>query len=1493
MNLLSTALITASVVFSTVVPVYAQNTYPARNADVGGIKSSSTTTKLSSRQASEEYKNFFSRRKMAPSGLMRAPERLHVPSIAEARLAQRVAASKVKLRGAMTDNTLWYDLSGEKPYGIYELSTTPGTAEYKIVKADQRFYVMDAVYTGDKLWISHAIEDPSTLQVKSMTYYTFNPVTWEVLKEQVGDKELSLMTSTWSPQDEVAYCSWYGSSGFTFGCLAIEDGQLMSIGKLDKRLVAMAAHNDGTLYGIDESGALVTLNKQTGKVLKTIGNTGIVSYWRTSAAVDSQNNIMYYIDCGSSKSILYAVDLETAVATKVYDFANSEQLIGLYVVADDTPATVPAVPTDLALSFEGASLSGSISFAVPSTFYDGSTASGDVTYSVVVDEESPLTGSATWGQRCTVPVTVSSAGSHQFTVKLVNTTGNSPEARISGWIGPDAPAAVTGASATYANGKFTIKWDAPTGGANGGNIDLSQLRYKVVRTPGDVIVEAATSLTQITDEVPEPVNEIIGYTYTITPVCGESVGESVTTAKKSIGYFIPPYSNDFATSSKTAGYSVVDGNKDGKKWGYNSASKAMRIQYNSSKDMDDWVFTPALQLEAGRNYTFSFKARAHNNSDAERVEAAITTGTSASSVVEKIISATDITSKEWVTLSGSFIPTVSGRYRFALHAISPKNSYYLYATDIEVSAGAGTGAPAAVSDFTVTPAEDGSLKTSISMRTPSTDVSGAPISSIEKIELLRNGVLLETFPAPAVNTVITHTDNEAPAGSVVYSAIAYNAAGAGASAQASVFVGFAAPTAPTEISARIGDNTGKAVITWKAPETDINGRKLTSENVTYSILRKIDDKTTTIKTGLTECTFSDQAVAADADQDFIIYGVSAQTTGGSSDAVSTQLIPLGKPYATPFRESFANGTISSIWGLDSSVPTAGWLLGQDSSIDKINSEDNDNGLAIMEAMTKGSSATLYSGSIAIPTEGNPILCFSYFNHDSQNTLDVLVAETGETTGQKLTTVTLNPNAPEGWVNVPLDLSAYKGKNIQLYFTATVVNTTIFVLDNIRVECRLDNDLAIRGISMPARVAVGSDYEINVAFENKGLKAASGYIVDLILNGETVDSKSGQEIAPAVASSMAFSRRMLPVDAETFKYEVEIKYAADMNPADNRSEAYTIRRVTPDFPVPATPTATETDNGVELTWTEPDLTVTEMQPICDNAEDYTAFSTGLAGSVVFDDYIGDWTMIDYDGVVPFAITNEGKKVEFPNSGRPIGFMVFDSSIMNLQEWNAHSGKQMFVSFASGYAPNDDWMISPMLPGTAQTVKFWARSLTTQYGADSFQFLYSTTDTKLSSFTRVETVAEVPAEWKEYSFQIPEGARWFAIRCTSDQTFAFFVDDITYTPAHPADGLNLTGYNLYRNGKPLNESVLAVKSFVDHLLEDGDYKYQVTAVYNKGESALSAPASVKFSGVESILAGGKIADVYGVDGILIIRNASADDIKRLPRGIYIIDGKKIRI
>lgn len=54
-----------------------------------------------------------------------------------------------------------------------------------------------------------------------------------------------------------------------------------------------------------------------------------------------------------------------------------------------------------------------------------------------------------------------------------------------------------------------------------------------------------------------------------------------------------------------------------------------------------------------------------------------------------------------------------------------------------------------------------------------------------------------------------------------------------------------------------------------------------------------------------------------------------------------------------------------------------------------------------------------------------------------------------------------------------------------------------------------------------------------------------------------------------------------------------------------------------------------------------------------------------------------------------------------------------------------------------------------------------------------------------------------------------------------------------------------------------------------------------------------AKASGSGVEGVAAG-KIAensDVYTITGILVMRNASASDIKALPAGIYVSGGKKI--
>ena len=1331
-------------------------------------------------------------------------------------------------------------------------------------------YVMDAIYTGSTYWTSHAVEN-SNFEVTSMTYYTYNPETWDVLNEQVGDKSLQFVTSAWVAPDEMAYCT-YGSAGKSFGCFDTEYGQLIGLGTVAERLTAMAATADGALYGIDATGNLVEINTTTGKNIKVIGNTGLNSYWRTSAAIDSEAGIMYYIDCGSSVSSMYAVDIETAVATKLYDFSNSEQVIGLYVAEDNTPATVPGAPSDAALEFTEGSLEGFVTFTAPTTFYDGSTGSGDLTYSIVIDDNAPLTGEATWGSVCRVPVSFDASGNHTFVISMHNTTGDGPSVRLQGFIGTDVPAAVTSASAAYSNGAFTVKWTAPTEGANGGPLNAADLRYDVVRTPDNVKVADHITATTITDPLEEPCGSLISYQYIITPYIGELAGESVTTSKKSIGYFLPPYENNLESSAAITGYTVLDANKDGKKWAYNSSSKALRIQYSSSLAMDDWFFTPQLELKAGYTYTFSINAHAHNNTDHEIVEAAISTGTTVATVVETIIQPTELVSKEDVTLSGTFTPTETKRYRLGVHAMSPKNTYYLYVTKIAVSAGASGATPGTVTDFTVTPASDGALAATISLKAPTVDGMGDPLTSLTKIELSRGEELLTTFENPAPGAVLSYVDDEAPARNVTYTATAYNASGAGAPITATAFIGYDVPKPVSELAVRLGENSGEAVISWSAPASDMHDTPLSASALKYTVVRHQGEVTTPVVTNTTETSVTDQALLADDPQEFVSYSVVAITSGGESASVESNLIPLGMPHAVPFAESFKNGRISSEWGLESSNPAAGWLLAQDGSVDGVFAEDDDNGFAIMQGMTANSWATLYTGAIAIPDEGTPVLSLAYYHYDARNTLEISIAETGTYDMTSLKTVTMNIPSGEGWSTVTVDLSAYKGKSVQLFFKATIVSATVVMIDNIRIENRVDKDLSIRSLSLPGRVAPGTDYYVVIVYENKGLTKADNYTISLLENDKVIGTYPGEALEPGQATYVYFERNTPVTVGNTVSYKGQITYTGDEDEANNTSDVYVVKVISPEAPAPQNATGKKTDNTVTLSWNEPDLTVTAMEPVTDSAEDYTPFSSGLANTEVFDDYVGDWTMYDNDGTTPYDITVSGESITYPNCHRPVGFMIIPDNGFGTAGWDAHTGSQSFVSFASQYSANDDWMISPLLSGDAQTVSFFARSVTLAYGAESFEVFASQTDTRITSFSRVLSVAETPADWTEYKVELPEGTRYFAIRCVSNQAFALLVDDVTFVPAHPYAQLELIGYNIYRDGEKRNIMPVPDKEFTDINVPAGEHTYSISAVYNRGESKAES-AVITTSGITGAE---EAKSISGAKGTIIAKGYNGSEI-----------------
>lgn len=48
-----------------------------------------------------------------------------------------------------------------------------------------------------------------------------------------------------------------------------------------------------------------------------------------------------------------------------------------------------------------------------------------------------------------------------------------------------------------------------------------------------------------------------------------------------------------------------------------------------------------------------------------------------------------------------------------------------------------------------------------------------------------------------------------------------------------------------------------------------------------------------------------------------------------------------------------------------------------------------------------------------------------------------------------------------------------------------------------------------------------------------------------------------------------------------------------------------------------------------------------------------------------------------------------------------------------------------------------------------------------------------------------------------------------------------------------------------------------------------------------------------GIDAVGESAASATVYSVDGRIVMKNANASDIKALPAGIYIVDGKKVAV
>ncbi|MDE6831995.1 MAG: choice-of-anchor J domain-containing protein, partial [Muribaculaceae bacterium] len=793
-----------------------------------------------------------------------------------------------------------------------------------------------------------------------------------------------------------------------------------------------------------------------------------------------------------------------------------------------------------------------------------------------------------------------------------------------------------------------------------------------------------------------------------------------------LGSVVPPFSSAFGTSNGLDGFTIIDANSDDITWALKSG--AANLNYSRYLDSDDWLISPPLKLEKGKTYCVAYTLFTTSNSYKERVEVKWGSAPTAEGMTGELLAPYVFASIKDVDFDGYITPEADGIYYVGIHGISDKYQYGLNVAKLSIAEGLSVNAPDTVSDIEVVPDYNGLNKATIKFTAPKLDISGSALSSLTKIEVSRNGQLVKTFDTPAAGKALEFVDEPSAADTYTYTFVASNESGAGKAASIVSYVGINKPGTVTNLVARETSKNGEVTFTWDAPTVDADGYPLNPELLTYAVCEyTIDYKQILVKDGITETTFTYQAVNDDEEQQNMEWVVFAMTSKGSGAGTSTGVVAVGPDYTMPYKESVADGKLSYNFTSDQFLGGV-WRPYTLETMPAVPNHDDDNGMFGMKGNGQDTSGSLTTGKIKIAGD-KPGITFFVFNFHEEgqpadlNELNLYVSTPAGNDEKLLKHIDMSTFEATGWYPVVVALDEYKDKAVFFRFEGICRNYQYSFLDNIRVVELLDDNLSVLSIEAPEKVNAGDNFDVNVKVDNGGLKSADDFIVALYRNGDKVAELPGEAIEPGKNLTFTFAQTLRTVDGEDHAYMAKVEYAADADKSDNDSETLAVANIMPEYPAVTELNAETGAEGIALTWTAPELNADAPEAVTDDFEDGEPFSRAY----------GKWTFLDLDGKGVGGMTVPTPGI---TKNKPATFFVFDTEGDDYNStFDAHSGTKYLASlFNYYYEAVDDWAISPRLFGGEQTISFFARSYHNLY-TESIEILYSTTGTQADHDTSI--------------------------------------------------------------------------------------------------------------------------------------------------------------
>lgn len=522
-----------------------------------------------------------------------------------------IADGEASMFGYLRYDTRYHD------YGVIKLASNDYD-DYQMVKSYGMIAGESAVFTagtmiGDKMLAFRATYYTNVLMPDGICL--LDPKTGESeMKWQYPDDGSWLIIDemTYDPKTGCIFAMHYDTENFTTDLYEVDPNtyelrRLYTIA--DQALLTLAA-DGGYLYGltyntfgrsmlyrIDES------NIEAGGSFVSSSDTGMrVGNYSQSMEFDKTTHRLWWVaQTNDGNSYMVELDPTTGKYIQRNQIKGKPQILALSIpfqyVADNAPSYVRsfnAAPTTTAGSnvllkwtnptadYRGGELSSITSLKI----YRNSTLVNTITSATPGAEMSWTDGNV-------------AEGAYIYKVVPTNAAGDGIYREARTFVGYDVPEAPANATLTAEGKNATITWTASEKGLNGGIIDKSSLKYSVVRMPDNKVVAQSTTSLSATDEA----QVHAGYYYVITASNAQGQGGSAQTNTVAFG---PSYAIPFASSLNTNEdfdvWTPYDNNADGQTWAFEPYEKVACYDRSEDEDADDWLFSPTLSFEAGKQY---------------------------------------------------------------------------------------------------------------------------------------------------------------------------------------------------------------------------------------------------------------------------------------------------------------------------------------------------------------------------------------------------------------------------------------------------------------------------------------------------------------------------------------------------------------------------------------------------------------------------------------------------------------------------------------------------------------------------------------------------------------------------------------------------------------------------------------------------------------------------------------------------------------------------